>query len=147
MIPFGKKIEIDEKMSIIFPRPESMILLGSIERCELQAALDWWLSAERRVYIQGEGVSSLGSQVNWESFAFVDEEVGEENEDKVRGAPKVCSHTVVPRKTPKRTSLFSVCFCSEVDFKFSDLTSISRALCQINVFSENQKLECTNLTL
>uniref|UniRef100_A0A671KA72 Chloride channel protein 1-like n=1 Tax=Sinocyclocheilus anshuiensis TaxID=1608454 RepID=A0A671KA72_9TELE len=87
---------------------ESMILLGSIERCELQAALDWWLSAERRVYIRGEGVSSLGSQVNWESFVFVDEEVGEENGDKVRGAPKVCSHTVVPRKPPKRTSLFSL---------------------------------------
>uniref|UniRef100_A0A672PH77 Chloride voltage-gated channel 1 n=1 Tax=Sinocyclocheilus grahami TaxID=75366 RepID=A0A672PH77_SINGR len=103
---------------------ESMILLGSIERCELQAALDWWLSAERRVYIRGEGVSSPGSQVNWESFAFVDEEVGEENGDKVRGAPKVCSHTVVPRKPPKRTSLLSVCFCSEVDVKFSDLTSV-----------------------
>uniref|UniRef100_A0AAY4A3P1 Chloride channel protein n=1 Tax=Denticeps clupeoides TaxID=299321 RepID=A0AAY4A3P1_9TELE len=27
---------------------ESMILLGSIERFELQAACDWWLSAERR---------------------------------------------------------------------------------------------------
>uniref|UniRef100_A0A671KA27 Chloride channel protein 1-like n=1 Tax=Sinocyclocheilus anshuiensis TaxID=1608454 RepID=A0A671KA27_9TELE len=114
---------------------ESMILLGSIERCELQAALDWWLSAERRVYIRGEGVSSLGSQVNWESFVFVDEEVGEENGDKVRGAPKVCSHTVVPRKPPKRTSLFSVCFCSEVDVKFSDLTShiSSKAVCELSV--------------
>uniref|UniRef100_A0A8C0YE87 Chloride channel, voltage-sensitive 1b n=1 Tax=Cyprinus carpio carpio TaxID=630221 RepID=A0A8C0YE87_CYPCA len=83
---------------------ESMILLGSIERCELQAALDWCLSAERRVYNRGEGVSSPGSQVNWESFAFVDEEVGEENGDEVRG---VFSHTAFPRKTPKRTSLFS----------------------------------------
>uniref|UniRef100_A0A8C1TUS0 Chloride channel, voltage-sensitive 1b n=1 Tax=Cyprinus carpio TaxID=7962 RepID=A0A8C1TUS0_CYPCA len=86
---------------------ESMILLGSIERCELQAALDWCLSAERRVYNRGEGVSSPGSQVNWESFAFVDEEVGEENGDEVRG---VFSHTAFPRKTPKRTSLFSFCF-------------------------------------
>ncbi len=85
-----------------------MILLGSIESCELHAALDWWLSAERRVYIRGEGVSSLGSQVNWESFTFVDEEVGEENGDKVRKAPKLCSHTVIPRKTHKMTSLFSV---------------------------------------
>uniref|UniRef100_A0A8C1A363 Chloride channel, voltage-sensitive 1b n=2 Tax=Cyprinus carpio TaxID=7962 RepID=A0A8C1A363_CYPCA len=93
--------------SIIFPRSESMILLGSIERCELQAALDWCLSAERRVYNRGEGVSSPGSQVNWESFAFVDEEVGEENGDEVRG---VFSHTAFPRKTPKRTSLFSFCF-------------------------------------
>uniref|UniRef100_A0A671K8I8 Chloride channel protein 1-like n=1 Tax=Sinocyclocheilus anshuiensis TaxID=1608454 RepID=A0A671K8I8_9TELE len=103
---FWQKFEIDKKKNSIIS-PESMILLGSIERCELQAALDWWLSAERRVYIRGEGVSSLGSQVNWESFVFVDEEVGEENGDKVRGAPKVCSHTVVPRKPPKRTSLFS----------------------------------------
>uniref|UniRef100_A0A8C2JIE7 Chloride channel, voltage-sensitive 1b n=1 Tax=Cyprinus carpio TaxID=7962 RepID=A0A8C2JIE7_CYPCA len=90
---------------------ESMILLGSIERCELQAALDWCLSAERRVYNRGEGVSSPGSQVNWESFAFVDEEVGEENGDEVRG---VFSHTAFPRKTPKRTSLFSFCFAQRV---------------------------------
>uniref|UniRef100_A0AAY4A272 Chloride channel protein n=1 Tax=Denticeps clupeoides TaxID=299321 RepID=A0AAY4A272_9TELE len=34
---------------------ESMILLGSIERFELQAACDWWLSAERRVFNQGQG--------------------------------------------------------------------------------------------
>uniref|UniRef100_A0A8C2JG24 Chloride channel, voltage-sensitive 1b n=1 Tax=Cyprinus carpio TaxID=7962 RepID=A0A8C2JG24_CYPCA len=94
--------------SIIFPHSESMILLGSIERCELQAALDWCLSAERRVYNRGEGVSSPGSQVNWESFAFVDEEVGEENGDEVRG---VFSHTAFPRKTPKRTSLFSFSVC------------------------------------
>ncbi|XP_057196556.1 chloride channel protein 1 isoform X2 [Triplophysa rosa] len=61
---------------------ESMILLGSIERCELQASFDWWLSAERRVYNQSEGVPSPGSQVSWESFPFVDEEVGEENGEK-----------------------------------------------------------------
>ncbi|TRY86480.1 hypothetical protein DNTS_001102 [Danionella cerebrum] len=35
---------------------ESMILLGCIERCELQAALDWWLSAERRLYNQGQRI-------------------------------------------------------------------------------------------
>ncbi|XP_031431690.1 chloride channel protein 1 [Clupea harengus] len=59
---------------------ESMILLGSIERCELQAACDWWLSAERRVYEQGQGLHSPGSKVKWEtSFTFVDEEGGEEN--------------------------------------------------------------------
>uniref|UniRef100_A0A8C5D9F3 Chloride channel protein 1-like n=1 Tax=Gouania willdenowi TaxID=441366 RepID=A0A8C5D9F3_GOUWI len=29
---------------------ESMILLGSIERTELQAVLDWWLSPERRAF-------------------------------------------------------------------------------------------------
>lgn len=97
-------------MSIYFPCPESMILLGSIERCELQAAFDWWLSAERRVYNRGEGVPSPGSPVSWQSFAFVDEEVGEENGDKVRGAPEIFSHTAVPRRPPKRMSLFSFCF-------------------------------------
>ncbi|XP_058602719.1 chloride channel protein 1 isoform X4 [Onychostoma macrolepis] len=78
---------------------ESMILLGSIERCELQAALDWWLSAERRVYIRGEGVSSLGSQVNWESFAFVDEEVGEENGDKGNTVSEECNGPLGSTKT------------------------------------------------
>uniref|UniRef100_A0A8C1GUM8 Chloride channel, voltage-sensitive 1b n=1 Tax=Cyprinus carpio TaxID=7962 RepID=A0A8C1GUM8_CYPCA len=77
----------------------SMILLGSIERCELQAALDWCLSAERRVYVRCEGVSSPGSQVNWESFAFVDEEVGEENGDKVRELQK-CAHTLLFPEKP-----------------------------------------------
>ncbi len=81
-----------------------MILLGSIESCELHAALDWWLSAERRVYIRGEGVSSLGSQVNWESFTFVDEEVGEENGDKVRK----CAHTLLVPGKPIRERLCSL---------------------------------------
>uniref|UniRef100_A0AAR2M257 Chloride channel, voltage-sensitive 1b n=1 Tax=Pygocentrus nattereri TaxID=42514 RepID=A0AAR2M257_PYGNA len=62
---------------------ESMILLGSIERCELQAACDWWLSAERRVYNQGQGISSPGSKVSWECFTFIDEEEQEENKEKV----------------------------------------------------------------
>ncbi|KAM9488005.1 chloride channel protein 1 isoform 3-T3 [Clarias gariepinus] len=56
---------------------ESMILLGSIERCELQAACDWWLSAERRITNQGQAVRSPGSVVSWESFNLVDEEGGE----------------------------------------------------------------------
>lgn len=81
-----------------------MILLGSIERCELQAAFDWWLSAERRVYNQSEGVPNPGSQVSWESFPFVDEEVGEENAERVSG--EVFSHTVVPGRHPTQ------CFCS-----------------------------------
>uniref|UniRef100_A0A8B9KWQ3 Chloride channel, voltage-sensitive 1b n=1 Tax=Astyanax mexicanus TaxID=7994 RepID=A0A8B9KWQ3_ASTMX len=61
---------------------ESMILLGSIERCELQAACDWWLSAERRVYNQGQGVPSPGSKASWESFTFVDEEEKEDIKEK-----------------------------------------------------------------
>ncbi|XP_064883937.1 chloride channel protein 1-like isoform X4 [Oncorhynchus nerka] len=52
---------------------ESMILLGSIERTELQAISDWWLSAERRVFERGQGSPGQG----WESFTFVDEEGGE----------------------------------------------------------------------
>lgn len=75
---------------------ESMILLGSIERCELQASFDWWLSAERRVYNHNEGVHSPGSQVSWESFPFVDEEVGEENGEKVRSIPTHCSSWKIP---------------------------------------------------
>ncbi|XP_063055965.1 chloride channel protein 1 [Engraulis encrasicolus] len=54
---------------------ESMILLGSIERCELQDSCDWWLSAERRVYTDSQGLHSPGSKGKWEtSFTFVDEE-------------------------------------------------------------------------
>uniref|UniRef100_A0A8C1ZSE8 Chloride channel, voltage-sensitive 1b n=1 Tax=Cyprinus carpio TaxID=7962 RepID=A0A8C1ZSE8_CYPCA len=90
---------------------ESMILLGSIERCELQAALDWCLSAERRVYNRCEGVSSPGSQVNWESFAFVDEEVGEENGDKVRELQK-CAHTLLFPEKPLENVFVLCLFCS-----------------------------------
>ncbi|XP_039550324.1 chloride channel protein 1 isoform X2 [Pimephales promelas] len=81
---------------------ESMILLGSIERCELQAAIDWWLSAERRVYCRGEGVPSPGSQVSWESFTFVDEEVGEENGDK---GNTVSEERNGPLGSPKTTDI------------------------------------------
>ncbi|XP_016133295.1 chloride channel protein 1-like isoform X2 [Sinocyclocheilus grahami] len=62
---------------------ESMILLGSIERSELLALCDWWLSAERRILTQGQ--NSQGqvpcARISWESFAFVDEEEEDENED------------------------------------------------------------------
>uniref|UniRef100_A0A674MNY7 Chloride voltage-gated channel 1 n=1 Tax=Takifugu rubripes TaxID=31033 RepID=A0A674MNY7_TAKRU len=57
---------------------ESMILLGSIERTELQAVLDWWLSPERRMFETGQNSPSQGSKVSWESFTFVDEEGKEE---------------------------------------------------------------------
>ncbi|XP_007550159.1 chloride channel protein 1 isoform X2 [Poecilia latipinna] len=60
---------------------ESMILLGSIERTELQAVLDWWLSPERRVFERGSSSPGQGSKLSWESFSFVDEE-GEESSDK-----------------------------------------------------------------
>ncbi|KAG7263282.1 hypothetical protein CRUP_037806, partial [Coryphaenoides rupestris] len=57
---------------------ESMILLGSIERTELQGVSDWWLSAERRVFETGQSSPGPGIKVSWESFAYVDEEEGEE---------------------------------------------------------------------
>uniref|UniRef100_A0AAQ4QDB3 Chloride voltage-gated channel 1 n=1 Tax=Gasterosteus aculeatus aculeatus TaxID=481459 RepID=A0AAQ4QDB3_GASAC len=41
---------------------ESMILLGSIERTELQAVFDWWLSPERRVYERGPSSPGQGSK-------------------------------------------------------------------------------------
>uniref|UniRef100_G3P7Y9 Chloride voltage-gated channel 1 n=1 Tax=Gasterosteus aculeatus aculeatus TaxID=481459 RepID=G3P7Y9_GASAC len=61
---------------------ESMILLGSIERTELQAVFDWWLSPERRVYERGPSSPGQGSKVSWESFAFVDEDGADESADK-----------------------------------------------------------------
>uniref|UniRef100_A0A8C6KDJ7 Chloride voltage-gated channel 1 n=1 Tax=Nothobranchius furzeri TaxID=105023 RepID=A0A8C6KDJ7_NOTFU len=63
---------------------ECMILLGSIERTELQAVLDWWLSPERRVFERGQCSPDQGSKVSWESFAFVDEEE-DDVPDKVGG--------------------------------------------------------------
>uniref|UniRef100_A0A7N8XQ67 Chloride channel, voltage-sensitive 1b n=1 Tax=Mastacembelus armatus TaxID=205130 RepID=A0A7N8XQ67_9TELE len=63
---------------------ESMILLGSIERTELQAVFDWWLSPERRVFERGQSPLGQDSIVSWESFAFVDEEVGEDSTDKIK---------------------------------------------------------------
>ncbi|XP_077382950.1 chloride channel protein 1 isoform X2 [Festucalex cinctus] len=61
---------------------ESMILLGSIERMELQAAIDWWLSPARRVFEKGQSSPSQVSKISWESFTFVDEEGGNEGADK-----------------------------------------------------------------
>ncbi|XP_069038884.1 chloride channel protein 1 isoform X1 [Lepisosteus oculatus] len=69
--------------------PETMTLLGSIDRSELQALSDWWTSPERRLLLQREGTppgqGSPGGQrpkISWESFAFVDEDMGEENGEK-----------------------------------------------------------------
>ncbi|XP_075897379.1 chloride channel protein 1 [Nelusetta ayraudi] len=61
---------------------ESMILLGSIERTELQAVFDWWLSPERRVFERGQSSPGQGSKVSWESFTFVDEGSREDSRDK-----------------------------------------------------------------
>lgn len=71
-----------------FPLAESMILLGSIERTELQAICDWWLSPERRAFERGQSSLDPASKVSWESFTFVDEEGREEGADKVE---KTCN--------------------------------------------------------
>ncbi|KAK6323685.1 hypothetical protein J4Q44_G00060240 [Coregonus suidteri] len=62
---------------------DSMILLGSIERSELHALCDWWLSAERRVLRQEQCLQEQNQYAkdSWESFAFVDED-DEESGDK-----------------------------------------------------------------
>ncbi|XP_041665271.1 chloride channel protein 1-like isoform X2 [Cheilinus undulatus] len=65
---------------------DSMILLGSIDRVELLALCDWWLSPQRRLLTQGQSLQEQNqSQKNsWESFAFVDEEEEDEGE---KGSP------------------------------------------------------------
>ncbi|XP_029928866.1 chloride channel protein 1 [Myripristis murdjan] len=77
---------------------ESMILLGSIERTELQAVSDWWLSPERRVFEKGQSSPGQGSKVSWESFTFVDEEGGEESTVKTTPVQDECNG---PISSPK----------------------------------------------
>ncbi|KAK9407904.1 chloride channel protein 1 [Crotalus adamanteus] len=68
--------------------PDSMILMGSVERTELQALLHRHLSPERRLHLAREMPQKLiersydGHQWKHESFAFVDEDVDEEEEGK-----------------------------------------------------------------
>ncbi|XP_028281660.1 chloride channel protein 1-like [Parambassis ranga] len=69
---------------------ESMILLGSIDRLELLALCDWWLSPERRLLMQGRSLQEQNRcpKHSWESFAFVDEEEEEEEEEEgEKGSP------------------------------------------------------------
>ncbi|KAE8288942.1 Chloride channel protein 1 [Larimichthys crocea] len=77
---------------------ESMILLGSIERTELQAVFDWWLSPERRVFERGQSSPGQGSKVSWESFTYVDEEGREEGADKTSPVQEECNG---PMPSPK----------------------------------------------
>lgn len=70
-----------------------MILLGSIERSELHALCDWWLSAERRILRQEQRLQEQNQYAkdSWESFAFVDED-DEESGDKVCQTERVNVH-------------------------------------------------------
>ncbi|XP_030596701.1 chloride channel protein 1a [Archocentrus centrarchus] len=65
---------------------DSMILLGSIDRVELLALCDWWLSPERWFLMQGPLLleQNESQKHSWESLAFVDEE---EEEDGEKGSP------------------------------------------------------------
>ncbi|KAM6899715.1 chloride channel protein-like [Xenentodon cancila] len=78
---------------------DSMILLGSIERLELLALCDWWLSPERRFLMQGRSMQEQNQcqKHSWESFAFVDEE---EEEEREKGSP-VQEEMNGPLPTPK----------------------------------------------
>ncbi|XP_062414516.1 chloride channel protein 1-like [Pungitius pungitius] len=83
---------------------DSMILLGSIDRLELLALCDWWLSAERRLLMQKQP-----QKHSWESFAFVDEdeeeEEGEEEEDGEKGGPvQEESNGPLPLSRPQEAS-------------------------------------------
>ncbi|KAF7670119.1 hypothetical protein LDENG_00050310 [Lucifuga dentata] len=82
---------------------ESMILLGSIERTELQAVFDWWLSPERRVFERGQNSLGRGCKVSWESFTFVDEEGGEDCADKTTPVQDECNGPI-PSPKPQEPS-------------------------------------------
>ncbi|CAJ1062482.1 chloride channel protein 1 isoform X2 [Xyrichtys novacula] len=82
---------------------ESMILLGSIERTELQAVFDWWLSPERRVFERCQNSPGQGTKVSWESFTFVDEEGAEEGADKTVPVQEECNGPV-PSPKPQEPS-------------------------------------------
>ncbi|XP_056301023.1 chloride channel protein 1 isoform X2 [Pseudoliparis swirei] len=83
---------------------ESMILLGSIERTELQAVFDWWLSPERRVFERGPSSPGQGSKVSWESFTFVDEDGGEESADKTAPVQEECNGPIPSPRPQEPTS-------------------------------------------
>ncbi|XP_033830793.1 chloride channel protein 1-like [Periophthalmus magnuspinnatus] len=77
---------------------DSMILLGSIDRVELLALCDWWLSPERRLLMQGDCLQeqSQGQRHNWETLAFVDEE----EEDKEKDILEERNGPLPPAKPP-----------------------------------------------
>ncbi|XP_029359810.1 chloride channel protein 1 [Echeneis naucrates] len=100
---------------------ESMILLGSIERTELQAIFDWWLSPERRVFERGQSSPGQDSKVSWESFAFVDEEGGEESTEKTTPVQEECNGPIQASK-PQDTSTH----CTNSDSR--KLPSVRRTL-------------------
>ncbi|XP_054858564.1 chloride channel protein 1 [Eublepharis macularius] len=99
--------------------PESMILLGSVERPELQGLLLRHLSPERRLHLAKEMLQKPSDETPaWkhESFAFVDEDEDEEEKAEVPPLPPLASshpeepngpvtpHQALPeRLTPRET--------------------------------------------
>ncbi|KAM9806436.1 chloride channel protein 1-like isoform 2-T2 [Syngnathus typhle] len=83
---------------------ESMILLGSIERMELQAAIDWWLSPARRVFETAQSSPGQFSKLSWESFSFVDEEGANDGVDKTAPVMDECNGPVPSPKTQEPSS-------------------------------------------
>ncbi|XP_046874905.1 chloride channel protein 1a isoform X2 [Hypomesus transpacificus] len=86
---------------------ESMILLGSIDQSELLALCDWWLSAERRILMQGQTLQMQNqcARDSWESLAFVDEEEeGEESGDRSTPVQEECNGPLPSPKPPEPSS-------------------------------------------
>ncbi|XP_026784189.2 chloride channel protein 1a [Pangasianodon hypophthalmus] len=83
---------------------ESMILLGSIERSELLALCDWWLSAERRILTQGVGLQGKGLYASWESIAFADEEGEDSGGEKSIPMLEERNGPLPPPKQPEPTT-------------------------------------------
>ncbi|KAJ7335213.1 hypothetical protein JRQ81_013154 [Phrynocephalus forsythii] len=77
--------------------PESMILLGSVERTDLQTFLSRHLSSERRLHLAKEMQQKLsespydGHRWKHESFAFVDEDEEEEEKTELPDHPTFIS--------------------------------------------------------
>uniref|UniRef100_A0A8C7UUB5 Chloride channel, voltage-sensitive 1a n=1 Tax=Oncorhynchus mykiss TaxID=8022 RepID=A0A8C7UUB5_ONCMY len=118
---------------------DSMILLGSIDRSELHALCDWWLSAERRIFRQEQCLQEQNQYAkdSWESFAFVDED-DEESGDKVLSyltPPPPPPPAIFSHQEPCANPLLSDTMTPEevtdlisVDFRFAQNRSHSRML-------------------
>uniref|UniRef100_A0A8C6XEH9 Chloride voltage-gated channel 1 n=1 Tax=Naja naja TaxID=35670 RepID=A0A8C6XEH9_NAJNA len=105
--------------------PDSMILMGSVERTELQALLLRHLSPERRLAREMPQklieASYDGHQWKHESFAFVDEDVDEEEEDKGKTEIEVWEQEELEKKV-----CFSSCRIDPSPFQLVERTSLHK---------------------
>uniref|UniRef100_A0AAY5KTZ7 Chloride channel protein n=1 Tax=Esox lucius TaxID=8010 RepID=A0AAY5KTZ7_ESOLU len=137
---------------------DSMILLGSIERLELHALCDWWLSAERRILMQEQRLQeqNLCAKDSWESFAFVDED-DDESGDKVcqrdfqeeRNGPLPSPKPQEPSSNHTAPSelnhLFGTMLLSESGNRI--LPFISNSLLYVDIFIQVLHFFLTNLNI